>query len=453
MAERKYWNKKLETIAKDDLKKIETQALRHQLAYVYENSVFYKKKFDDWGVAPTDFKSIDDLKRFPFTTKDELRATQEEFGFLGGHQCAAVRDVVRIQGTSGTTGRPLFIGLTRNDIKLWNELYARHAWTGGLRPTDVMINPANFTLFVGGLSECSGAEFMGITVIPAPFVSTGTEKFMMLIQNFKPTVLFSTPSATVFLEDAARRILQVEPNRLGFKKGFLAGEALSEEERARIEKTWGITARNFYGLADVAADIAAECGLSPGLHFCAQGALVAELIDPETLDPLPMEDGAQGEIVFTTVQREATPVIRYRVRDMVRIYTDPCPCGRTGFRFHVTGRSDDMIKVKGVNVFPAAVKGVVQSFAPKTTGEFRIVLPHSGPSFGENLTLKVEHGEQVKESDLPAIADKLRSVIREKLVFTPKIEWLPAGTLERSQYKVEYFEKTYSENGIKDKQS
>jgi phenylacetate-CoA ligase len=233
----------------------------------------------------------------------------------------------------------------------------------------------------------------------------------------------------------------------------LAGEALSNDERERIEKTWGITARNFYGLADVAADIAAECGQSPGLHFCAQGVLVAELIDPETLKPLPIADGAEGEIVFTTVKREATPVIRYRVRDMVRIYADPCPCGRTGFRFHVTGRSDDMIKVKGANVFPTAVKGVIQSFAPETTGEFRIVLPHAGPSFGENLTLKVEHGEHIKENDLPAITEKLRSVIHEKLVFTPKIEWLPAGALERSQYKVEYFEKAYSENESEESKS
>jgi phenylacetate-CoA ligase len=443
-----YWSREFETIEKSKLRSIETEALKKQLVYVYQNSSFYRRKFDAQAVTPEKFESLDDLKRYPLTTKDELRSTQEEMGFLGGHQCAPLKDVIRIQGTSGTTGRPLFIGLTKNDVNLWNELFARHAWTGGMRPEDVMINPANFTLFVGGLTECSGAENMGMTVIPAPFVSTGTEKFMLLVQTFKPTVLFSTPSATVFLEDAVRKILQVEPIELGFKKGFLAGEALSEEERQRIEKTWGITARNFYGLADVAADIAAECGQSPGLHFCAQGALVAEVIHPESLEALPMEDGVEGEIVFTTVNRESTPVIRYRVRDMVKIYTAPCPCGRTGFRFHVIGRSDDMIKVKGVNVFPAAVKGVIQRFAPETTGEFRIVLPHPGPSFGENLTLKVEYGKHVKKRDLPAIAEKLQSKIRAELVFTPRVSWLPAGTLKRSQYKVEYFEKAFGKKAL-----
>ncbi len=443
MEERKYWNKDLETIGDQDLKLLEMDALRRQLRYVYEKSPFYKEKFERSGVRPDDLKTLDDLRRFPYTTKDDLRETQEKYGGLGGHQCAQVADIIRIQGTSGTTGRPLFIGLTRNDVHTWNELFARHAWTGGLRPEDVMINPANFTLFVGGLSECSGAEYMGITVIPAPFVSTSTEKFMTLIQTFKPTILFSTPSATVFLEEAVRKILQVEPADLGFTKGFLAGEALSEDERIRIENTWQITARNFYGLADVAADIAAECDQSMGLHFCAQGALVPELIDPETLEPIAMEDGAEGEIVFTTINREATPVIRYRVRDMVRVFTSPCQCGRTGFRFKVVGRTDDMIKVKGVNVFPSAVKGVIQSFSPDTTGEFRIILPHPGPSFGENLTIKVEHGENIREEALEKLAVKLRTAIREKLVFSPLIKWISPGTLERSQYKVIYFEELY----------
>jgi len=447
MTDKPYWNREVETRSVEEQTAMDTKAVKKQLYYVYNKSSMYRTLFEEAGVTPNNFNNLEDLQQFPFTTKDDLRKTQEEKGGLGGHQCAPMEDIIRVQGTSGTTGRPLFIGLTHNDVGLWNELFARHAWTGGLRPSDILINPANFTLFVGGLSECSGAESMGITVIPAPFVSTGTEKFMEIIKTFKPTVLFSTPSATVFLEDAIRNILQVEPSELCFKKGFLAGEALSEDERSRIEKTWGIVARNFYGLADVAADIAAECGQSRGLHFCGQEALVPELIDPKTLDPIPMETGAEGEIVFTTINREATPVIRYRVRDMVRVYTDPCVCGRTGFRFHIIGRSDDMIKVKGVNVFPSAVKGVIQSFAPDTTGEFRIVLPHAGPSFGENLTIKVEGGEHLKPKEFEMLGENLRKAIREKLVFTPRIEWIAAGSLERSQYKVEYFEKTFQEKG------
>lgn len=443
MTEKTYWNQELETMPADKLWELETKALQDQLTYVYRKSPFYRQKFDEKGVHPDDLKSREDLQRFPFTTKEDLRQTQESVGGLGGHQCAPMKDIIRIQGTSGTSGRPLLIGLTRSDVDLWNDMYARHAWTGGLRPDDVMINPANFTLFVGGLSECSGAEHMGITVVPAPFVSTGMEKFMELVRDLKPTVLFSTPSATAFIAAAVKEVLKVEPRELNFTKGFLAGEALSEEERNNIEETWGIVARNFYGLADVGADIAAECGASQGLHFCAQGALVAEIVDPETLAPLEMQDGVEGEIVFTTINRKATPVIRYRVRDMVRVYTGDCPCGRTGFRFHVIGRTDDMIKVKGVNVFPAAVKGIIQDFAPATTGEMRIVLPHPGPSFGENITIKIEAGAGLKTEEQDAVAKKIRGTIREKLVFTPRIEWVPADTFEKSQYKVEYFERAY----------
>ncbi len=441
MTEKLFWNREMETLSHERLEALETSALKEQLAYVYEKSPFYREKFDGAGVRPDDFVSRQDLKKFPFTTKEDLRQTQEAFGGLGGHQCADMKDIIRIQGTSGTTGRPLLIGLTRSDVNLWNEMFARHAWTGGLRPEDVLINPANFTLFVGGLSECSGAEYMGITVVPAPFVSTGMEKFMELVREIRPTVLFSTPSATHFLANVVTETLKMAPSDLGFRKGFLAGEALSEEEREKIEATWGITARNFYGLADVGADIAAECGHSQGLHFCAQGALVPELIDPETLAPLPMEEGAEGEIVFTTINREATPVIRYRVRDMVRVYTAPCPCGRTGFRFHVIGRSDDMIKVKGINVFPGAVKGLIQTFCPDS--EMRIVLPHKGPSFGENITIKVEQPEGMDPEQLKTLSGKIISGIREKLVFTPRIEWVPASSFEKSQYKVEYFEKAY----------
>ncbi len=441
MNEKKFWNPEMETISSDELVALETRALKKQLEYVYEKSPFYREKFDLAGLGPNDFLHREDLEKFPFTTKEDLRLTQESIGGLGGHQCAQMKDIIRIQGTSGTTGRPLFIGLTKNDVTLWNDMFARHAWTGGLRPEDVMINPANFTLFVGGLSECSGAESMGITVIPAPFVSTGMEKFMGLVKELRPTVLFSTPSATHFLETVVKDTLKMDPSDLGFKKGFLAGEALSEEERTKIETAWGITARNFYGLADVGADIAAECGQSKGLHFCAQGALVPELIDPSTLAPIPMAEGAVGEIVFTTINREATPVIRYRVRDMVRVYTDPCACGRTGFRFHVIGRSDDMIKVKGINVFPGAVKGVIQAFCPPS--EMRIVLPHKGPSFGDNITIKVEQEKDQTPEHLAELGKKIKNALREKLVFTPKIEWVSADTFEKSQYKVEYFERTY----------
>ena len=438
-----YWNEEVETMPQAKLAKIEGALLFKETAYIYEHSPFYRQKMDRTKVKPEDIKTIEDIAKLPFTTKDDLRKSQVDFGGLGGHQCAPKEKLVRIQGTSGTTGRPLFIGLTARDANSWKELFARHAWTGGLRPGDSFINPANFTLFVGGLSESVSAEAMGVAVIPAPLGTTGIEKLMEIIQEFRPTILFATPSATFFLADYVKNSLKKSPREMGFQKGFMAGETLIEEDRAIIEETWGIVARNFYGLADVAADLASECDHLGGMHFCGQLFVTAELIDPISLAPKKIETGAEGEIVYTTIDREATPVLRYRCRDVVSVNAEPCPCGRTSFRFTVIGRSDDMLKVKGVNVFPAAVKEVISSFAPRTTGEMRIVLYEPGPAIGTNLEIKVEYGEGVNESELEGIASEMKTTIRNKLAFTPIIKMIAPGTLEKSQYKIEYFEKLY----------
>ena len=443
MSEKTYWNEKVETMAREKLDKLEGDLLRKEVAYIYEKSPFYRRKMEEQNITPEHIKGMNDLPKLPFTTKDDLRESQMEFGGLGGHQCASRERIVRIQGTSGTTGRPLYVGLTARDADNWKELFARHAWAGGLRPGDSFINPANFTLFVGGLSESVSAEAMGVCVIPAPLGSTGVDKLMEIVQEFHPTVLFSTPSAAAFLADVVRDSLKKDPKDMGFKKGFMAGEALAEEDRTVIEETWGIVARNFYGLADVAADLASECDHLEGMHFCGQMLVRAELIDPVTLDPLDIETGAEGEIVYTTIDREATPVLRYRCRDMVRINTEPCSCGRTSFRFTVIGRSDDMLKVKGVNVYPSAVKDVISSFAPRTTGEMRIVLYEPGPAVGTNLEIKVEYGEGLKEEELASLSEEIKTTIKNKLVFTPVIKLLPPGSLEKSTYKIDYFEKVY----------
>jgi phenylacetate-CoA ligase len=443
MSESEYWNEEVETMAHDKLANLEGELLSKEVVYIYKNSPFYRRRMRERNISPEDIKGISDLPKLPFTTKDDLRESQMEFGGLGGHQCAPKESIVRIQGTSGTTGRPLYIGLTASDADHWKELFARHAWAGGLRPGDSFINPANFTLFVGGLSESVSAEAMGVCVIPAPLGSTGVEKLMEIVQEFQPTVLFSTPSAAAFLAEVVRESLKRDPKDMGFKKGFLAGEALAEEDRAVIEETWGIVARNFYGLADVAADLASECEHHGGMHFCGQLLVTAELIDPVTLEPLKIESGAEGEIVYTTIDREATPVLRYRCRDMVRINAEPCSCGRTSFRFTVIGRSDDMLKVKGVNVYPSAVKDVISSFSPRTTGEMRIVLYEPGPAVGTNLEIKVEYGEGVKDEELESLSEEIKTTIKNKLVFTPIIKMLPPGSLEKSTYKIDYFEKVY----------
>ncbi len=442
---RKYWNEEMETMPPGKLAELESGLLRRQLAYACDNSPFYRRRFEEAGVNMDEVRTTRDITMLPFMVKDDIRRTQAEDGGLGGHLCAPSTSLVRVQGTSGTTGRPIYVGLTARDADNWKELFARHAWCGGIRPGDSFINPANFTLFVGGLSEAVSAEAMGFCVIPAPLATTGVEKLMQLIRDLRPTVLFATPSATVFLAEYVRSELKMDPRDLGFKKGFMAGEAMAEEDRRRIEEEWGVVARSYYGMADVAADMASECGEGEGMHFCGQGLVLAELVDPASLEPVEMADGAEGEIVYTHIDREATPVIRYRCRDWVRVFTSPCPCGRTSFRFTVLGRTDDMLKVKAVNVFPSAVKDVICSFMPETTGEFRIVLRKPGPYINTNLELKIEHGEDFPAGRREELAARLRQTMREKLAFTPVVEMIPPGTLPRSEYKIEYFERAYEE--------
>lgn len=442
---RKYWNEEIETMAPARLAELESAKLRQQVDYIYGTSAFYSRRMREADVEPGDIHAAVDLIKLPFTTKDDIRKTQSEDGGLGGHQCAPFTSVVRVQGTSGTTGKPIYVALTARDADNWKELFARHAWCGGIRPGDSFINPASFSLFVGGLSEAVSAEAMGFCVIPAPLATTGVEKLMQLVLDLEPTVLFATPSATVFLAEYVKGQMKMNPRDLGFRKGFMAGEAMAEKDRHHIEEEWGIVARSYYGMADVAADMASECGEGEGMHFCGQGLILAELVDPATLEPVEMRDGAEGEIVYTHIDREATPVIRYRCRDWVRVFTSPCPCGRTSFRFSVLGRTDDMIKVKGVNVFPSAVKDVICSFMPETTGEFRIVLRKPGPYVGTNLEMRIEHGEDYPAEGLQGLGERIRQTIREKLVFTPVVEMIPPGTLPRSEYKIEYFERTYEE--------
>lgn len=447
METRLYWNPDIEGLSHEELTKLEKQRLKEQLTYVYNNAPFYKRKFDEVGFHPDQFENLQDLANAPFTTKDEIRQSQETNGLLGDYSCAPYEKVVRIQGTSGTTGRSLYIGLTANDVKVWNELFARHAWVGGIRPGDRFVNPCNYTLLAGGLSESVSAEAMGYCVIPAPISSTSLEKFFQIIQDLQPNVLMMSPSSSTFLAEQVRRILGVEPIDLGYKKGFVAGEPLTEAVRKQIEAEWGIDARSFFGMADVAVDMAAECHMKNGMHFIGQGFVYPELIDPETGEVLEMKDGAVGELVYTTLQRECNPVIRYRSRDMATIWTTPCECGRSSFRFKITGRSDDMIKVKGVNVFPSAVQEVITSFIPQTTGEMRIVLNKkpTGHTIGENLVLKIEVGESVKSDEYENLAEDIRHKVQALLQINPVIKLVPPYTFPRSEYKADLYERLYED--------
>ena len=285
-----------------------------------------------------------------------------------------------------------------------------------------------------------GLTKTGAMVIPVG-AESGTDRIFSMAKFFKPTVFFGTPSLATYIIEKAPEKIGMDAKSLGIKLLACGGEpgAGVPEWRKRIEESFGAK------LLDTGAGHGVSCDHPEyqGMHWLGDDLCIYELVDQDTREPIPLEDGARGEAVFTNIEGDGWSWLRTSLGDIHEVTMSPCPCGRTGFRFHVIGRTDDMIKVKGVNVFPAAVKGIIQDFAPATTGEMRIVLPHPGPSFGENITIKVEAGAGLKPEDQDAMTKKIRGTIREKLVFTPRIVWVPADTFEKSQYKVEYFERNY----------
>lgn len=443
MTERRYWNEELETMSPDKLRLLEEKRLGDQLEYVFAKSDFYSDKMQGAGIGPEDIKTVEDLEKIPFTTKDELRETQEKCPPYGGHLCAPIESVVRVHGTSGTTGQFLLTCYTAKDADRIAECGARSLWTGGMRPDDTVFHVFNYSVYVGGLTDHLSAERLGATVVP---IGVGqTHAFISLAKAIRPTVVTCTPSYPVYVAKKLREEYQMDPRELGFKKGLFGGEpgAGIPETRRLLEEMWGFSARDAnYGLGEVMAIFGAECEEQQGMHFCGQGELIVELIDPATGRVKKIESGAEGELVYTTINREATPLIRYRSRDYARIIsTQPCTCGRTGFRFKVIGRSDDMLWVRGVNVFPRAVEELIMGLRPKTTGEFQIILEKEGAI--DILPIRIEYGENIPADQLGQLKFFIEDKFSNDLRVTTKVEFLPPGTLPKYEKKAKRIFKTY----------
>jgi phenylacetate-CoA ligase len=440
-AAREHWNAEMETLAPDAARALQDAGLRRQLDYTWHASPFYRRKWDAAGVDPRRVRSVDDLARLPFTEKAELQATQEADPPFGANQCAPLEQAIRMQATGGTTGRPLRMTLTRRDVAGYNELGARGGWAAGMRPGDLLFECMNYSLYAGGVSDHCSFEHLGACVAP---VGIGqSQRLIEILRDIRlDACLWSTPSYALHLAAVARGA-GIDPATLRLRKGFFSGDAglAIPAYRREIEAALGLVASDIYGLGELGG-FAAECRHRRGLHFLAQDLLVAELVDPATDRAVPMRDGATGELVYTTIDREACPLFRFRSHDHVEVWTGPCACGRTGFRFRVLGRSDDMFIVKGINVYPLAVQDVVLSFRPAVTGEFQILLPDP-PPIAYDPPVRVEVGEGVAGGELDVLRDRLTRRIRELLVFTPAVELIPFGRLPRTERKARRLYRLY----------
>jgi len=412
-----------ETMPREKLTALQTARLNKTLNHVYANVPHYRKKFDAAGVGPADFKSLSDIVRFPFTLKNDLR---DNYPF--GMFAVPREQLLRVHASSGTTGKPTVVGYTKRDIDTWADLMARCFACAGAQPGDIVHNAYGYGLFTGGLGAHYGAERLGCTVVPVS--GGGTERQVTLITDFKANVLCATPSYALNIAEIAHK-MGVDLKRSSLRVGLFGAEPWSDAMRRDLEVRLGLQAVDVYGLSEIMGPgVACEChSIRSGLHGWEDHFLF-EIIDPKTMEPLPM--GEAGELVITTLTKEAQPMIRYRTRDITRLSNTPCACGRTHVRIlRVTGRNDDMLIIRGVNVYPSQVEAVLVGF-PGIGPHYQIILTRDGAL--DEMTVEVEL-EPGFTGDRFRKADEVIHHVKSLIGVTCKVLVKGEGEVPRSQGK------------------
>ena len=436
-----YWNSEKETLSEKEYRFIQEKAFLNQLAYVWKNSTFYRQKFNTTGLALKDIKGLDELHKLPFTEKTELRDSQINHPPLGNHAIVPLEKVSRVYSTSGTTGRPTYIGLTRHDIKIWRESASRALWTGGFRPRSIV--PLVVAPYLIADSYTDAIENIGATCLPTGVGAT--DRLIGAFQNIGANALLATSSFPMHFARSLKK-RGIEPKNLGLKIILAGGEpgASTPAIRHKVEETFGCVFLEMMGNGDMAGEIWSECEYKSGMHFIAQGIVHPEIINPESGEPLEIREGTQGELIYTSIDRECMPLIRFRTRDHVIVTQTDCECGRTGFGIRCIGRTDDMLIVQGVNVYPSAIRDVVSSLVPDTTGAIEIQLKKQPPEgWQPPIHIKVEHGKET--DDLLELKQRIEALIREKLIFRAHVELVAPNSLPKFEYKAKLVRKLYQE--------
>jgi len=431
----------IETMDSDELRSLQEEKLIKQIQYVYEKSEFYQLKFKEVGIEPGDIQSLQDLGKVPFTTKDELRESQDQFPPLGSYVCTDMGKIIRIHSSSGTTGKPSFVGITHHDQKVWTQITARSFYSMGVRPEDIVIHATGLTLFVGGLPVKDAMEDIGATFVP---IGTGaSERVVFTTQLLKANVLHSTPSYAIYLSDYLENKKNIHPSELGIRKIVCGAEQGGgiPAIRKRLQEDYNCIVTEGMGNSDAAPVIFGECSEQNGMHLCGQEFILCEVIDPDTGKVLETKDGLQGELVYTHIDRECCPLIRFRSRDHIIVWTDRCDCGRTTFRIRCIGRTDDMLTVLGVNVFPSAIRDVVSSLRPKTNGEIQILLDQPGPRVAPPLKIKAEYGKGV--TNLSELKEEIETLLHSRLNFRASVDLVAEGSLPRFEMKAQLIKKLW----------
>lgn len=420
-----YLHKELETLSRSEIEVLQLERLRKTVTHCM-NSPFYRKRFEDKGLSPDSIKSLDDLKKISFTTKQDLR---DNYPF--GIASVPLEKAVRLHSSSGTTGNPTVILHTQKDLDEWANAVARCLYMVGLRPGDVFQNSSGYGMFTGGLGFQYGAERLGMLTVPA--AAGNTKRQLKFITDFGTTALHAIPSYVTRLHEVMQE-MGIDPRRDTKLRTLVIGaEPHSEEQRRRIEEMMGVKAYNSFGMSEMCGPgVAFECQQQNGLHIW-EDYYIVEIIDPNTLEPVP--EGEVGELVLTTINREAMPLLRYRTRDLTRILPGECPCGRHHIRLdRMKGRSDDMIILKGVNIFPIQIETVLMQFK-ELTSNYLITLETRDTN--DEMIVEVELDKLFTDdyTRLQVLAREITRLLKDEILVTPLVKLVPKGTLPQSDGK------------------
>ncbi len=428
MSEQRYWNEAIETLPRPELEKLQERELREMLTFAYENSPYYKESFDQHGVKPEDFKTLEDISKFPFVNKQTERERQLKKPLLGDMLAVSEDDVVFISASSGSTGVPTLSPFTKQDFDEFQDCESRLFYAAGMRKQDRYVHALNFTLFVGG-PDVIGAQNLGALCIWCGTVPS--ERLLFILKEFQPTIIWTTPSYAWYLGETAKQH-GIDPAKdLAIRTIIVAGEAGGSISATReaIEKLWDAKLYDFFGISDIFGACAGMCEERDGLHL-VEDHILLEILDPQTGEPVP--DGERGEMVMTTLRKKARPMIRFRTGDIGIMDRTPCKCGRTHARIKVVGRIDDMFIVSGVNVFPGDVEYVVRGLEG-ISGEYRIRLYEENYTTRYAVEVEITKDSQENHKDLEGRVSK---ALKSRLGVKPAaVIVLEEGAIPRETHK------------------
>lgn len=420
------FDKKHETMSVEEMRALQLERLRHIVRYAYDHVPFYKKKYDEAGFDPDSIRTLDDIRRIPFTVKSDLRDNYP-YGLISTEK----KNLMRIHASSGTSGKPTVVCYTKKDMKIWTECCARLAAAAGVRKSDIVQISFGYGLFTGALGMHQGCERLGAAIIPAS--AGNTERQVMLLKDLQATVLVCTPSYALYIGEMIEK-LGYDIKDFKLRLGLFGSEASTEEMHREIARKLNIFTNDNYGLSEIIGPgVSGECSEKCGMHI-NEDHFYPEVLDPETFEPVP--DGTYGELVLTTLTKEGMPVIRYRTKDITTLDHTPCKCGRTTVRMaKLRGRTDDMLIIRGVNVFPSQIEGVLMNM-PEVGGQYEIVVTREG--YMDKIEVKVEVADGallVDYDNLIKLREKIRHNLKTVLQLDAQVKLVEPLTLQRFEGK------------------